>query len=110
MAERALKCRRCVVITKNANQNSKSIERAKERHRQIAERDLTKIRDKANRDGWRLPRLQQAIDSLRKKIPVPLEDWDPIIRSVFGVPPGAIVDPRQIPLFADASNGVRKTA
>jgi hypothetical protein len=109
MSSRARICPRCVTIAKNANKRSVSIERAKIRLRQRAERELTKIRDKAKREGWRLPRLQQAIDGLRKTRRMLPEDWDPVVRSVFGVPPGAIVDPRQMSLFADSSS-VRKTA
>jgi len=111
MSSRARTCPRCVTIAKNANKRSVSIERAKGRQRQRAERELTKLRDKAKREGWRLPRLQQAIDGLRTTRRMLPADWDPIVRSVFGVPPGAIVDPRQMSLFDGASVApISKTA
>lgn len=69
----------------------------KAREREL--RELTRLRDTANKNAWRLSRLQQAIEGRRRSSQLPTEHWEPIVHAVFGAPIDGIADPRQIPLF-----------
>lgn len=113
MSSRARSCPRCVAVAKAAVKRAQTDKRAMDRHQQRTSRELIKLRDTAKQEAWRLPRLQQAIDRQRKTSRLPPPQWESVVHAVFGAPPAAIVDPRQMSLFdaaADPSSRVQKTA
>lgn len=100
MGARARSCVRCRSIAREAERRAKAEAQMLQKARERELRELTRLRDTAKKNAWRLSRLQQAIEGRRRSSQLPAEEWEPIVHAVFGAPIEAIADPRQMPLFS----------